>query len=202
MTTPMDRIRSILHELLNVTEGAAKPHDRFYVSELVGCLRKAYYDRVKPAKQTTTNVVGVLVGRAIHDRFNIIANKHGCRTEVQVEREVEGVKVVGSVDALCDDVVVELKVGDISVDYDVARMQAAIYAVLTNAREAYVIVVDRQSGITKLERVPLRRNEVERYIRERVKELKAALRRRRPPKPDKRFCRFCPYKWSCNAARK
>lgn len=200
--TVIEKIRAIVNELLAVKEPAEKPRDVFFVSELVGCLRKAYYDRTRPAKQATTNVVGILVGKAIHEKFNVIAASHGCQTEVNIAKEIEGVKVIGSADAVCDDIVIELKVGDVSVDYDVARLQAAIYAVLLGAKEAYVVIIDRQSGVVKLERAPVERDKIRRFLEERVRELKEALRRRRAPTPDRRFCKYCPYKWTCMSSRK
>lgn len=183
-------------------EEDAKRLEKIHVSDLVYCLRKAYYRRNGVEKrENRMSVMIKSIGKAHHVIFEVF------RDAVK-EMEVERYGVVGTIDMYRDGII-ELKTTRREVSPDeispAYMRQIAYYIILTGARppEAKLIIINIQNG--KLRVYTLNYERPLKWYREeffdRLKKLKHALKTgddsvlRNTKFPWE--CRFCEYAHAC-----
>ncbi len=76
-------------------------------------------------------------------------------------------------------------------------LQLQTYLQILNAKQGYIIYIDRASGRVKVFRVRPDKRALREVI-QRAKQLHEALTSYRPPPPKRGpWCGLCPHKWSC-----
>jgi len=85
------------------------PEDTIFPSELGICFRKSYFAR-KFEFEKGINELILDLGEQYHDRIeNYFEEKLGCKSEIEVKGEIEGIKISGRVDLICNNDLIELK---------------------------------------------------------------------------------------------
>jgi len=195
-------IRSIFREL---EEDRSR---EIHVTDLVyECPRRAYYEKVYGYGVTSLQSAFVLwIGKKLHE-----TGMDGCDHEVAVEGELGGVRVVGSIDELCEG-------GDLIVDKKTTRriprqphehhvLQVLIYALLLQKmgrrvpRRGAIVYIDVANAETKSYEFPITATalaSVEKEVAPRARELATALATGKPPKPRPGWlCNYCSYVRRC-----
>jgi len=181
--------------------------NRISVTELVGCLRAAYYRRIKPLKFRGPQVVRLFIGRAVHYALEKLINEYLSSSHGEVKRELElniegnKVYVVGKADLIHlgeEEVVIEVKVtGQVPEEpYPEHKKQLQYYLALFNISKGVLLYIDRNGRLRTftVSRDPRLLAEVV----ERARQLYIALKHNKLPKPERsNTCYFCPYKWQC-----
>jgi len=103
---PERMIRGIRDEIQEEHDQMESSPDRIHVTELTGCLRKAYLRRVSPVPLDFHQSLHMWRGRLLHSTLL----KHYEQREVPLELPVGGFAIAGRADAVDGDRVVELKV--------------------------------------------------------------------------------------------
>ena len=171
-----------------------------HVSEVVGCLRKAFYSRTRPLTVTPANALKILGGN-IHESLQEVLRRYGYETEFRVAVSAGGVKLVGHCDAYHPEKqhVLEFKtVGKLPErPYPEHVRQAQAYLTLTNSKKAYIIYIGRSDGKVKVFEVKPDK-QVLRELIQRARELSHSLITREPPPPEPtHLCNYCEYKLTC-----
>ncbi len=181
--------------------------NRISVAELVGCLRAAYYRRIKPLKFTGPQVVRLFIGRAVHYALERLINDHLGSSRAEVRRElelnIEGDKVyiVGKADLIHfgeEEVIVEVKViGQVPEEpYPEHRKQLRYYLALFGINKGILLYIDRNGRLRTF--TVTRDLGLVSEIVHRARQLYLSLKHSRPPSPERNnSCYFCPYKWIC-----
>ena len=126
--------------------------DVVHVSELVNCLRKAYYTRIYGDPElkymTPTKRVVLGLGLSVHLVLEEILKELGFQVEKQIVREVNGVKIAGTPDAMNDNLIVEVKtVKKIPSEPLIPHyLQVNCYMGLTEIKNAYIIYINKVEG--------------------------------------------------------
>ncbi len=85
------------------------PEDTIFPSELGVCFRKSYFAR-KFEFEKGINELTLDLGEQYHERIeNYFEEKLGCKSEIEVKGEIEGIKISGRVDLICNNDLIELK---------------------------------------------------------------------------------------------
>lgn len=194
--------KSIVREIAEDRSG------EIHVTDLVySCVRRAYYEKVlKYGVVNRDSAIILWMGKKLHETGMI-----GCDHEVPIEMELGGVRVVGSIDELCDD-------GDLIIDKKSAKnapsqpyehhvFQVLLYAVALRkmgrrvpSRGAIVYFDKTRADIRAYEFKITGKllDEVEYEATRRARELAEALEKKRPPKPRPGWlCNYCPYVSVC-----
>jgi len=171
-----------------------------HVSEVVGCLRKAYYTRKNPLAIAPSNTVKLL-GDTIHVALQEVLEREGYEIEFEVGLNLGGFRLSGHVDAYHPEKGVVLEFKTVSklpeAPYESHMRQAQIYAAMTRARHAYVIYISRSDGGVKVFNVPFNKG-ILKWAVERAKALKQAIDNATPPPPERSpLCNYCDFKLEC-----
>ena len=85
--------------------------DRIHVSEVSGCLRRAYYERTRPRPALDPSNVVMLIGNGVHEKLQELLSRKGWLAEVEARYRVRDFWLVGHADLYHPDeqLVVELK---------------------------------------------------------------------------------------------
>jgi len=171
-----------------------------HVSELTGCLRKAYYLRKTPQGVAPSNTVKLL-GDMIHASLQEVLEREGYLIEFKVGLSLEGFRLEGHIDAYHPEkgIVLEFKTESKLPDapYEPHLRQAQIYAVMTKAKYAYVIYISRSDGGVKVFEAPVDKNMLK-WAVERAKALKYAVDNATPPPPERGLlCNYCDFRLMC-----
>ena len=175
---------------------------RFSVTELSGCLRRAYYDRVVGAETGDREVLLMFYGFSVHAFIPRVLGD-GFVYERKIEYSFNTkynsvITVVGRVDAFSPDlgVVVEFKTTDKLPDKPVAahERQLQYYLALMNAGTGVLVYWSRDRVRPFLVK---RRQGVLEELERRATRLWLSLRFNNPPRPEPEnaypYCTFCPY---------
>lgn len=175
------------------------PPDVISVTEATfPCLRKAYYDRTRRRLPTPVEALKT-VGSEIHRMIQDVLREEGWEVEVSVSLPVDGFRLVGRVDALNGEAVIEIKTsGGVRKSLlGSHRLQLQAYLNMLPVRKGYLIYVDRSSGRVKVFQV-VRDKSALRTVVGRARQLYEALRANIPPPPSRGpWCEVCPWKWVC-----
>lgn len=171
-----------------------------HVSEVTGCLRKAYYARTRAFKLTPGEAI-ILLGSQIHEAVQEVLAGMGFEPEFEVAVKRDGIKLVGHIDAYHPDenVVLELKtVRRVPKEpYRSHRFQAEIYGAIVEASEIYIIYISRNDGDVKVFKTSWSENTLD-FAVKRAKLLSDCLDKREPPmREPSHLCDFCPFKLEC-----
>ena len=173
--------------------------DTITVSEAVfPCLRKAYYDRTRKRLPSPVEALKSL-GSELHIMIQDVLRDEGWDVEVSLGIDVGEFKLVGRVDAVKGDEVIELKttngVREYALESHMLQLQA--YMTLLHAKRGYLIYIDRASGRVKVFEARPNKYALRRVI-ERAKRLHEALERHEPPPPHHgSWCSLCAHRWVC-----
>lgn len=175
--------------------------DTIHVSEVVGCLRRAYYLRTRAFQLSPANALKLL-GDGIHTAFQEVLRREGFETEFKVGIDLKDFRLVGHVDAYHPEraEVLELKTVNQIPErpYDTHLKQAQIYRALASVKHAYIIYISRADGKVRVFKVDGDRG-VLGWAVGRAKALKEALTRGEPPKPEEtRLCNHCEFTLVCS----
>ncbi len=163
------------------------------------CLRKAYYDRTRRRLPTPAEALKVL-GTEVHTLLQDVLKEEGWDIEVGVSLNLGEFKLVGRVDAVKGDEVIEIKTSnglkDRALESHVLQLQA--YMAVLHAKHGYIVYIDRASGRVRVFRVRPDRYAL-RIVIKRAKQLHEALANHRalPPKHAGAWCALCAYRWNC-----
>jgi len=197
---------SVYGWLFEAVKLRSRVYDDFtiHVSEVVGCLRKAYYLR-RGLVSSPPSVAVALLGDSMHSAIQEVLRREGYLTEFEVGLDVEDFRLVGHIDAYHPErgVVLEFKtVGRIPENpYESHLMQAQIYSSLVKARYACIIYISRVDGKVKIFEAPHDRLALK-WAVERAKMLKKALDTYEPPKREETpLCSNCGFKQICGVRK-
>lgn len=201
--TSAEFYRNAIFLWVNAT--SERPSDTIWITEIAGCLRKAYYDRVEPAKFEGAQSVLIFFGEALHSRLELVLNKlYGniFRSEVEVDTFVEDgdniFKITGRADLVAEefDTVVEIKTCGEIPDQPLLphKRQLQYYLNLTGFNTGVLLYIARDGAMRTF--VMKRDPAYEEEMIQRAKALYYALKYRRLPKGERLpiFCNSCPYR--------
>lgn len=96
-------------ELVKQSFKAKYPLDTIFPSEVGLCFRKSYLTRYVEFEKEISELI-LDLGEQHHERVEeFFKEKLGCQTEVEVKDEIEGFKISGRVDIICNKDLIELK---------------------------------------------------------------------------------------------
>ena len=170
-----------------------------YVSEASSpCLRMHYYNRtVKrlPSPSEALKTLGSEAHRLLQEELRL----EGWDVEVSIEKPLDGFVLKGRVDALKDNVVLELKTvnGLPSQPYDSHVMQLQAYLALMHARKGFLVYMDRASGRISVFKVKPDPRTMKHLV-ERARKLFHSLKHHSPPEREMgAWCAYCNHKLRC-----
>jgi CRISPR-associated protein Cas4 len=178
-----------------------------YVTEACSpCLRKAYFDRIKPPTPSPNEFIK-LVGDEAHRRILDVLKEEGYQVEIPVKLQVKNITLLGRADAARIDGnnqhVIEFKVVEDTPEkpYDTHLMQLNLYLLALRVKRGYLVYISRRNG-----KVSVFKHS---YVRELAKEaimraikLSKALKNREAPEPERGpWCNSCPYTLVCSKTR-
>ena len=176
-----------------------------HVSEVVGCLRKAFFNRVRPPTVTPANAVMILGGN-IHESLQAVLRRYGYETEFRVALDAKDVKLVGHADAYHPEKqhVLEFKTTSKIPDspYPEHVRQAQAYVTLTNSKKAYIIYISRTNGKVKVFEIKPDKQVLRKLI-QRARELSHSLITMDPPPPEPtHLCNYCEHALTCRRSKR
>lgn len=85
------------------------PADTIFPSEVGVCFRKSYLSRTVEFEKEISELY-LDLGEQHHERIEeFFKEKLGCQTEVEIKDEIEGMKISGRVDIICNNDLIEIK---------------------------------------------------------------------------------------------
>ncbi len=182
-----------------------RPPDEIWITEIAGCLRRAYLERVEPVKYEHKQCVVMFLGQAIHEKLaRVLTNLYGEIFEVEVEArtvvDIDGelIRIVGRADIVCRrlNVVIEVKTcGEIpSRPYTIHVRQLQYYLNLLGINNGVLLYFSRDGDLRAF---AIKRDRgYEEEMIQRARALYYCLKRGRPPRPEKIpfLCNTCPYR--------
>ena len=171
------------------------PRTIFVTDAVAPCLRKVYYSRVFGMMKNLSMIRGLRVHEELLAK---LAHELDCSYEEPVEKTVDGIKILGRIDVLCDDSVIELKTSRYPDLREEWILQVNAYMGLTGRETAYVVVLygepDLRVYVHKLEYDP----EKFTAFLDRVRTLSESLRTDNPPPAQRsKLCNYCEFKPLC-----
>jgi CRISPR-associated exonuclease Cas4 len=175
-----------------------------HVSEVAGCLRRAWYERVRPQPALDPNNVVIMVGNGVHEKLQELLAEKGWQSEVEAKYKVKDFWLVGHADLYHpeEQVVLELKTSSKVPEepYRGHALQINSYIFMLRAKRGYIVYVARDGGVKVFEHRFDKRLWSE-TVKRAMQLHEAVAERRKPPAEKGPHCRFCPYKWYCFAER-
>ncbi|RLG56361.1 MAG: CRISPR-associated protein Cas4 [Candidatus Hydrothermarchaeota archaeon] len=171
-----------------------------HVSEVVGCLRRAYYARRRFFTITPYEAI-VLLGSQIHQAIESILQEHGFETEFEVAVNREGIRLLGHIDAYHpqENVVLEFKTVKAvpETPYKSHKLQAETYGAMVEADKVYIVYISRTDGKVKVFNVKWSPSTLD-FLFDRAKLLSNCLSNNKtPPRERSHLCNYCPFKLNC-----
>jgi len=178
--------------------------DEIMVTEVAApCLRRSYYNRVRGSLPSPSEFLKS-IGNDVHLKLQEVLRNEGCDTEVSVNIELDGFRLRGRIDALCEElgekVVLEFKTANEIPErpYDSHVMQIQAYLLMLKLRKGYLIYLSRTNGRVKVFKI-LRDNKAVKKLVERARQLYNALTDLKSPAAEKGpWCSDCPFLHICN----
>lgn len=178
--------------------------NRLYVTELLYCLRKAYFRRMEQKlgikqEQELQNLWYAYRGRIFDEVFTPLFE----RNQIRITHRIPGgPTIVGRIDFIKDGEIWEMKTAlNSAVEKYGAKeqhvKQALFYAWVENADKVKLLYITMK-GITIYELDTSKAEEVVKELEENALILWWSLKQRKPPRAVKTWeCRFCPYYKFC-----
>jgi CRISPR-associated protein Cas4 len=198
--------RWILKALTSVYPRPSDPNIIYVTEACSPCLRKAYFDRVKPPTPSPSEFIK-LVGDEAHRRILDVLKEEGYQVEVPIKLQVKNITILGRIDAAKTDDddhhVIEFKVVEDVPDkpYGAHLMQLNLYLLAMRVKRGYLVYISRKNGKVKVFKHSYERELAKEAIMRAIK-LSEALAKREPPQPEPGpWCNTCPYSLSCRKPR-
>jgi len=207
LVSPSFWVNLIKQKFFYENEEYDRPDNRISVTEISGCLRRAYYDRVSPLERGDKDYLQMFYGRSVH--FFVQQAILSQFPDVKVENKVmytfdkygSDITVVGKIDILYQDIPIELKTTDKLPDSPIQAHELQLRFYLAILRTADIVPGYGLLVYFNRDRVrvfSVREKERDRELMEsRAGRLRIALEQGRPPRPepDKAYpyCSYCPY---------
>jgi len=177
--------------------------DEIMVTEVAApCLRRSYYNRVRGSLPSPSEFLKS-IGNDVHLKLQEVLRDEGCDTEVSISIELDGFRLRGRIDALCEElgekVVLEFKTANEIPEkpYDSHVMQLQAYLLMLKLKKGYLIYLSRTNGRVKVFKI-LRDNKAVKKLIERARQLYKALTDLKPPATEKGpWCQDCPFSHIC-----
>ncbi len=191
-------------EILASNQRVYYSNDVIHVSEVSGCLRKAYYTRTTPLKPSEALTIIMSIGNGLHGQLQELLASRGWRSEVEVAWNFKHFKLVGHIDLYHprENLVIELKTTNKLPDnpYQGHLMQLNSYLAMIGANRGYIIYISR-NGFVRVFQHRLDKKLWSETIK-RAYRLHFSLKNNTPPKPEPGpLCKYCPFKWKCFSER-
>ena len=178
--------------------------DRIHVSEVSGCLRRAYYERTRPRPALNPSNVVMLIGDGVHEKLQGLLAKDGWLAEVEARYRIKDFWLVGHADLYHPDeqLVVELKITNKAPEnpYKNHLMQLNAYLYMLRARKGHIVYIDR-GGSIKVHDTSFDKHLWRQTILRAITLREAITRKTIPSKEPGPWCTYCPYKWLCYTKR-
>jgi len=192
--------RSLLLKHLRVPD-----RNSIHVSEVVGCLRKAWLNRkygdLKNLNHLSNAKCVILgLGFASHFVLEEALRELGYVTEKPVTVEFpNGLKLIGTPDAYNDKVVLEVKTVNKIPDYPYEHhiLQLNAYLNILNYDSGLIVYICKKDGRVKIYEI---RRDMRKYVQilERAKKLYYHISKDIPPEPEpSHLCNYCEWKLYC-----
>ena len=189
--------------MLELEEKEHKHEKTIFVTQVLQCLRRSYYEIIKGVDIKYKLSKPLLIGSAMHKYLEYLINKYKdvIGMDIEAEKHVEfvhrGWKIVGRADAVTDKEVWEFKVT--SKTHKVPSLihiaQANLYAYLLN-KDIIRIIYFRNN---KIEEFVYQYNPrlIDMFFK-RLDRLIDALEANEPPEKEEDFwCSTCPFRYDC-----
>lgn len=171
-----------------------QPHQRegIHVTDLTGCLDRAYWSRVMPRESGEAFAVTVSIGRWIHEALGVSVFR-----EMPVEKD----GIIGRIDFILDKPVeVKTTMSERIMPEWIEQIMA--YAYMYGVKEYYLVVVRMRSKRIECYTLEFTDEELREnweILLSRKERLLEALEKREPPKygPPGWRCKECPYRDVC-----
>lgn len=196
-----------------------KDENEIWVSEISTCLRRAYFNRIEPSELPPELALLAAMGRGVHDiverafelECGLLSFFEEDRTDClcfrertysyKIEKNNNVIHIVGKPDLVCivnnRRVLLEIKLSNDNACREDWLRQVRYYAFLTEADEAYLLVIKRDNGLYELKKVTIG-GRIREEIEARALAFYKALKEKKPPRKERGpWCRYCPYKWKC-----
>lgn len=175
-------------------------NDVIHVSEVSGCLRKAYYTRRTPMKAADIVYVIMTIGNGVHQQLQQYLAGQGWRSEVEVIWNFKRFRLTGHIDLYHpgENIVLELKTisKKPGKPYQNHLIQLNAYMKMISAAKGYLVYIARD-GHVKVFNHSFDKRLWSQTIK-RAFYLWYSLRDNKPPKPEQTpLCNYCPFKWKC-----
>ena len=187
------------------------PEDTIFPSEIGICFRKSYFSR-KFEFEKAVNEISLDLGEQYHEKVeHYFEEKLNCKTEIEINGVIEGMKISGRIDLICNNDLIELKT--ISTNYfqikDYHLYQVAIYYYLLQKQNykidnVYIIYLNRLNREVK--QFLIDKKLIDEYIQkaiEWIKKFKEYIKMedyKNIPPVNSYFCKNCEFKGKCYGA--
>lgn len=176
-----------------------------HVSEVTGCLRRAWYERRYGLAEAHPRFIVYAIGNGVHEALQDYLARRGWQAEVELSVRVQGFKLAGHADLYDPErnIVVELKTTSRLPErpYSSHLHQLNAYLYMLRTRVGYVVYIQKRDGLVAVHRHRWD-PQLWRHVVERAKQLHKAIAEGRPPRPEPGpLCSYCPHNWRCYASR-
>ncbi|BFI76791.1 Dna2/Cas4 domain-containing protein [Sulfurisphaera ohwakuensis] len=178
-----------------------------WLSELLACPRRVFLLRHSDFhKELLHENMKQHIGIALHYRIQVIAKQYGFEAEKRIEKQINGVKVVGKIDLYdpTEDVAYEMKYsyqrGLPKAKLEKYKKQLQYYLDMAGIAKGYLLVFHSNGFVREFE-VERARTDFEERAIELANYLENSILPPRKPKPDFE-CHYCQFFISCWSAKK
>ena len=181
--------------------------DVIHVSEVSGCLRRAWYTRRFGETIGDAKAVVMNIGNGVHEALQDLLRTKGWRTEYPVEKTFRNFRLVGHIDLWHPKAKVVLEIKTVNKlpekPYEGHLQQINAYMHLLREKDVrgYLVYISRDGNI-RVFNTPKKTLMWNQFIK-RAYYLYYSLRDNKPPKREKGpLCQYCEYRWQCLETRK
>ncbi len=174
--------------------------DVLHVSEVTGCLRKAWFERRYARVEAHPRNIIYALGNGIHEALQKHLVKRGWQAEVECMLDLGDFKLTGHADLFDPETgtLLELKTCSKLPEepYRGHVMQANTYTYMLHASATYIVYIEKR-GRVRVFRVNWSPSLWQELLK-RARRLRKAIIENRPPRPERGpLCEYCPYGWRC-----
>ena len=198
-----EKFRNLLLQLLKYDEEEHRKENTIYVTQVLQCLRRSYYEIRYGVDLSYKLNKHILIGSAIHKYIEYLINKYKDRLDMYIEAEKHiefeygKYRVVGRADIVTDEEIWEIKA--VSKTYKIPSLlhitQANIYAYLLQKPRIRLIYI-RDNNIDEF--VYNYAPRLTDMFFNRLNTLVIYLEHNNePPREEDFWCSTCPYKYQC-----
>jgi CRISPR/Cas system-associated exonuclease Cas4 (RecB family) len=201
-----DILKRYLNDLLVLYDLKQRGFKEIYVTEIIGCQRKAWFRIFYNANPLPTPPM--LLGKLLHIAMQNILNSNNyfknCKFEVECSSDLgNGWKLKGRADVVLDDAVLEFKFTK-SPQFNKARdmyyIQTSIYCTLLEKPQGFLIMIDKNKFVIDVIRVEPSKELFDESIKRAQKIIEAVESKTIPQDESPRYpfeCDHCEWKIFC-----